>query len=117
MSNAALMKVKPHWRIIARVQNLFFRPPEYTANLYHEICTSARFRDTTGVQFNHKLEIMQPAKVGAGIITDIKQGMGSVLYPAYATKDKVRENVWGICNKLTLAHSGLNTQIGKNRKQ
>lgn len=49
MSKDALMKVKPHWRIIARVQNLFFRPPEFTADLYYEICTSDKFRDTSGV--------------------------------------------------------------------
>jgi NAD(P)-dependent dehydrogenase (short-subunit alcohol dehydrogenase family) len=104
MSKEALMKVKPHWRIIARIQNLFFRPPEFTADLYYEICTSERFRDMSGVQFNHKLEIMQPAKTGAGVLTDIKQGIGASIYPAYALNEEVTEKVWNICNELTPAH-------------
>ena len=107
MSKEALMKVKPGWRIIARIQNLFFRPPEFTANLYYEICTSKRFRDTTGVHFNHKLDVMQPAKVDGGIITDIKQGVGADVYPAYALNEDVTEKVWSICCELTLAHSKL----------
>ncbi len=100
MSKEALMKVKPHWRIIARIQNLFFRPPEFTADLYYEICTSERFRDTSGVQFNHKLEIMQPAKTDAGVLTDIKQGVGASVYPAYALNEEVSEKVWSVCNEL-----------------
>ena len=101
MSKDALMKVKPHWRIIARVQNLFFRPPEFTADLYYEICTSDRFRDITGVHLNHKLEVMQPAKTGAGIITDIKQGLGADVYPPYALNAGMVNKVWGVCSELT----------------
>ncbi|TVR31250.1 MAG: SDR family NAD(P)-dependent oxidoreductase [Balneolaceae bacterium] len=101
MSKDALMKVKPHWRIIARVQNLFFRPPEFTANLYYEICTSDRFRELSGVHLNHKLEVMQPAKTGAGIITDIKQGLGADVYPAYALNTGMVNKIWGVCSELT----------------
>lgn len=101
MSKGALMKVKPHWRFIARIQNLFFRPPEFTANLYYEICTSEKFKNTTGVHFNHKLEIMQPAKVDAGIITDIKQGLGAEVYPVYALNEEVSEKVWSKCQEFT----------------
>jgi len=107
MSKDTLMKVKPIWRIIARVQNLFFRPPEFTADLYYEICTYDRFRDITGVHLNHKLEVMQPAKTGAGIITDIKQGMGADVYPAYATNEEVSQRVWNICFELTQVHSKM----------
>lgn len=114
MSKDALKKIKPHWRIIARIQNLFFRPPEFTANLYYEICISDRFRDTSGVHFNHKLEIMQPAKVGAGIITDIKQGMGASVFPAYALNKEVSEKVWKICSELIHSISKLNVQSGAN---
>ena len=109
MSKEALMKVKPHWRIIARIQNLFFRPPEFTADLYYEICTSNRFKDTTGVHFNHRLEVMQPAKTGAGIITDIKQGVGADVFPAYALNEEVSEKIWGICSELTQTYSKLST--------
>ena len=108
MSKEALMKVKPHWRIIARIQNLFFRPPEFTADLYYEICTSERFRNMSGVHLNHKLDVMQPAKTDAGIITDIKQGAGASVFPAYALNEEVSEKVWNICSELTLAHSKLN---------
>ena len=105
MSKEALMKVKPHWRIIARIQNLFFRPPEFTADLYYEICTSDQFREITGVHFNHRLEIMQPAKTGAGILTDIKQGVGADVYPAYALNEETTEIVWNICHELTHSHT------------
>jgi len=101
MSKDALMKVKPHWRIIARIQNLFFRPPEFTANLYYEICTSDRFRELSGVHLNHKLQVMQKAKTGAGIMTDIKQGLGADVYPAYAMDEEVSERVWNVCEELT----------------
>ena len=109
MSKEALMKVKPHWRIIARIQNLLFRPPEFTANLYYEICISEKFRDMSGVHFNHKLDVMQPAKTDAGIITDIKQGAGASVFPAYAMNEEVSQKVWNICSELTLAHSKLNS--------
>ncbi|REL37736.1 SDR family NAD(P)-dependent oxidoreductase [Rhodohalobacter sp. SW132] len=107
MSKEALMKVKPHWRIIARIQNLFFRPPEFTANLYYEICISEKFREMSGVHFNHKLDVMQPAKTDAGIITDIKQGAGADVYPAYAMNEEASEKVWNVCNELTQEHSKL----------
>ncbi len=104
MSKDALMKVKPRWRMIARIQNLFFRPPEFTADLYYEICTSDRFKNLSGAHFNHKLEIMKPAKVGTGIITDVKQGFGADVYPAYALNKEVSGKVWSTCNELTHSH-------------
>jgi NAD(P)-dependent dehydrogenase (short-subunit alcohol dehydrogenase family) len=97
MSKENLMKVKPHWRMIARIQNLFFRPPEFTANLYYEICTAERFKNTTGVHINHKLEIMKPSESGRGIITDIKQGFGAEVFPAYALDTEVTEKILNLC--------------------
>ncbi len=108
MSKETLMKVKPHWRMIARIQNLFFRPPEFTANLYYEICTAERFKNTTGVHINHKLEIMKPAESGKGIITDIKQGFGADVFPAYALNSEVTEKIWNLCEEWT------GTGIGSN---
>lgn len=102
MSKETLMKVKPHWRIIARVQNLFFRPPEFTADLYVEICTSEKFRNSSGAYFNHRLEIMQPAKTDAGVLTDIKQGMGAGVYPAYGLREDVQEKLWNFCKDRTV---------------
>jgi NAD(P)-dependent dehydrogenase (short-subunit alcohol dehydrogenase family) len=110
MSKEALMKVKPHWRIIARIQNLFFRPPEFMANLYYEICTAERFRNTTGVHLNHKLEIMKPAKTDQGIVTDVKQALGADVYPAYALREDVTEKIWDICKELT--EPAINAESG-----
>lgn len=101
MSKETLMKVKPHWRIMARIQNLFFRPPEFTAELYYKICTSGRFRNNSGAHFNHKLEIMQPAKTDAGILTDIKQGFGADVFPAYALRKDIQIKLWDTCKHLT----------------
>ena len=101
MSKEALMKVKPHWRIIARIQNLFFRPPEFTANLYYEICTSDRFRELNGVHLNHKLEVMQPAQTGKGFMTDLKQGIGVDVYPVYALNEEMINKIWDTCRQLT----------------
>jgi len=101
MSKEALMKVKPHWRIIARIQNLYFRPPEFTATLYYEICTSDRFRKLSGVHINHKLEVMQPAQTGKGFITDLKQGIGAEVYPAYALNEEMINKIWDTCRELT----------------
>lgn len=105
MSKDTLMKMKPHFRFFARIQNLFFRPPEFTANLYYEICISDRFKKTTGAYFNHKLEIMKPAEVGAGVITDIKQGFGADVYPVYALNEEISDKVWSTCNEFTLSHN------------
>lgn len=85
MSKQTLKKFKPKWRLIARVQNLFFPPTTYMANNYFEICTSDRFKDTTGKLFNDKLEIMQRgAEQYPGIYKQLKQILGSSVYPAYA---------------------------------
>jgi hypothetical protein len=108
MSKETLMKVKPHWRIMARIQNLFFRPPEFTAELYYEICTSGRFKGTTGVHINHKLDIMQPAEVEKGVLIDIKQGLGTDVFPAYALNKKETEKILSLCEEWTGMRMGAN---------
>lgn len=77
----------------------FFRPTEFTANRYYEICTSDRFRDLSGVHLNHELVVMQPAQVGKGIITDIKQAFGADVYPVYAQNREMVNKVWNVCNE------------------
>jgi len=52
------------------------------------------------VHFNHRLELMNPAKTGAGAITDIKQGLGASVYPAYAINTEISDKVWNICTEL-----------------
>lgn len=61
MSKETLKKFKPGWRMIARIQNLYFPSPEVIANHYFEICTSEKFKNTTGRLFYNKLEEVQPA--------------------------------------------------------
>jgi NAD(P)-dependent dehydrogenase (short-subunit alcohol dehydrogenase family) len=97
MSKETLKKFKPGWRMIARVQNLFFPPAELMANNYFEICASEKYGSDSGKLFNHKLEVMKPApeNTGIGII------LGSDFFPAYAQREDVRDQVWQLCAELT----------------
>lgn len=101
MSKEALQKVKPGWRIIAHIQNLFFRPPEFTADIYYDLCTAEEFKTQTGNHFNHRKDVMVPAKVNSGIITDIKQGIGADVFPAYALDENTIDKVWQTCKEFT----------------
>ncbi|OIJ12843.1 short-chain dehydrogenase [Anaerobacillus arseniciselenatis] len=102
MSKETLQKVTLRYRLIARVQNRFFRPPSYMANNYYEICTSENYKDTTGKLFNDKLEIMEAApKQPQGFIHDIKQVTGSSLYPYYADDPTMTNEVWEFCERVT----------------
>ncbi|SES11033.1 SDR family oxidoreductase [Salipaludibacillus aurantiacus] len=107
MSKETLKKVTPGYRMVARVQNLFFRPAEYMANNYFEICTSEKYKDITGQLFNDKLEIMQPASgQKLGIFKDIKQTVGTAHYPAYAENMEIREKLWELCKEVTAERIG-----------
>jgi len=102
LSKETINKFTLRWRIIGRVQNLFLRPTEYMAYNYYHICTSARFKEITGKQFNDKLVLMK-ASTGEslGIIEDIKQTTGTNAYPAYANhKDNIGK-VWEFCKRVT----------------
>ncbi len=102
MSKETLQKVTLGYRMIARVQNLFLRPPSYMANNYYEICTSDRFKATTGKLFNDKLEIMKASpQQSQGFIQDIKQATGSDLYPYYADDQTMTNAVWEFCERVT----------------
>ncbi|WP_067839318.1 SDR family NAD(P)-dependent oxidoreductase [Amphibacillus sediminis] len=109
MSKRTLRKIKPWWRLIARVQNLFFPDPAYMADKYFKICTSENFRNTTGKLFNDKLEIMQPApKQYPGFIKQVKQVLGSHVYPAYDEVTGVTLDLWGLCNTFVSEAKDLN---------
>jgi NAD(P)-dependent dehydrogenase (short-subunit alcohol dehydrogenase family) len=104
MSKETLMKFKPVWRMVARIQNLFFSKPEFIAQSYFDICTSERFENTTGEQFNHKQKIMKsgPEK------PTFKDIWGTDYYPVYASRPNMQEKVWTLCLSLTnnyLKHS------------
>ncbi len=103
MSKETLMKVTPGYRLVARIQNLFFRPTTYMADKYYEICTSERFRDVTGQLFNDELELMKPAsETSKGILQDVKQLVGKDLYPAYARNETETNQVYELCRELTV---------------
>ncbi|MFD1039717.1 SDR family NAD(P)-dependent oxidoreductase [Virgibacillus byunsanensis] len=102
MSKATLRKVKPHWRIIARIQNLYFPSPSVMAQHYFDICTSDKFETITGKLIDHKQKMMQqPPSHNPNVITQIKQITGSKVYPAYAANPEIQEKLWELCNSLT----------------
>jgi NAD(P)-dependent dehydrogenase (short-subunit alcohol dehydrogenase family) len=103
MSENTLRKFKPGWRLIARIQNLFFPHPSYMADNYFEICTSERYKNITGVHFNDKLEVMQkgPDK------PSIKDIIGTSVYPSYAHRKDVRERVMRFCEESTSKYLSL----------
>jgi NAD(P)-dependent dehydrogenase (short-subunit alcohol dehydrogenase family) len=97
MSKNTLKKFKPGWRWIACIQNLFFRPPEFMANNYFELCTDSRFSEITGKHFNHELQEMKkgPEKPA------FKDIWGSDHYPVYALDEEVSRQVWELCRELS----------------
>ncbi|RSK25837.1 SDR family NAD(P)-dependent oxidoreductase [Bacillus sp. HMF5848] len=102
MSNETIKKVKPWWRPIARMQNLFFPPTSYMANNYYDICTSENYKNTTGVIFNDKLTIMEPAPNAPGLKQQIQQLFGSRFYPYYGENNEKRQEIWNLCKEVTM---------------
>jgi len=102
MSKETLQKFTLPWRMIARVQNLFFRPASFMAGIYYEICTSTAFSETSGKLINHRLEIMVPSKNNPGIADQIKQVTGAGIYPNYADRTDMQEKIWALCRELTV---------------
>lgn len=101
MSKETLQKVSPGYRFIARIQNLFFRPPEFMADRYYQICTSETFYNLTGKLFNHKLAVMQPGQAKPGIFDAYKQVLGADLYPPYAHHQETTDKLWLMCQEIT----------------
>jgi NAD(P)-dependent dehydrogenase (short-subunit alcohol dehydrogenase family) len=97
MSKETLKKFKPGWRFIARIQNLFFPPPEFMATNYFEICTSEKFKNETGIHLNHKLEIMQPGPEKPSI----KHIKGTDYYPVYAENETIQNKIREFCRSVT----------------
>ncbi|GAF65774.1 putative dehydrogenase [Bacillus sp. TS-2] len=109
MSKETLQKITLKYRMVAFVQNLFFRPPSYMAHNYYEICTSDRFKDSTGMLFNDKLEMMTPALAESqGFIKEMVRIIGTSTYPTYAENKEMREEIMNVCKNLT--ESTLNNQ-------
>ncbi len=102
MSPETLAKMTLPYRIIGRIQNIFFRPPEYMANSYVQITTADRFRGVTGHNFNDKQEPMKP---GSSDGTPLKQQLNNVFgtthYPDFADNSELQETVWTACQEST----------------
>ena len=102
MSPETLGKMTLPYRIVGRIQNLFFRPPQYTAESYVRITTEERFRGATGGNFNHK---QQPMKPGSSAVASARQQLrnvfGSQNYPELADDVAIQEAIWDACLEAT----------------
>lgn len=108
MSNATIQKVKPWWRPIAKVQNLFFPSPDYMADKYFKICTSDAYRNISGKLFNDQLSIMQPGAVEfPGYRRHAKQLLGKEFYPVLANQERLMDHIWDLCERFTGSPSVL----------
>lgn len=110
MAKRSIKKVKPWWRPIAHVQNLFFPPTSYMANNYFAICTADVFEHATGKLFNDKLEIMQVApNENPGFFKQIRRVLGSSFYPPYAHNKVVMDQLWALSTELTKQYNDHTT--------
>jgi NAD(P)-dependent dehydrogenase (short-subunit alcohol dehydrogenase family) len=97
MSRETLQKFKGVWRLIARVQNLFFPPAAFMAENYFQICTSEAYEGVTGALFNHRLEVMLPAPQKPGI----KDILGSSAYPCIADNTDMQQRIHRLSREWT----------------
>ncbi len=96
MSDDTLKKFTPGWRFIARIQNLFFPPPEFMASNYFQICTGDEFKNSSGIHLNHKLQTMKAAPENPVL----KHSFGTEFYPALANNMTAQEKISKICKSL-----------------
>jgi NAD(P)-dependent dehydrogenase (short-subunit alcohol dehydrogenase family) len=97
MSKDTLKKVTAKWRIIARIQNLYFPPPEKMAEIYYYMCTSEEFQTVTGKLINDKKEIMQSGLSNPSPLMQIKQITGTRYYPIYADQKENQDKLFRLC--------------------
>lgn len=100
MSKETLKKVTSGWRVIARMQNLYFAPPEKTAEIYYQLCTSIDYINITGKLFNDKIEMMTLGQQKPNLSMQIKQLTGNNYYPTYADDKANQEKIWGLCQNV-----------------
>lgn len=104
MQKETLQKFKARWRLIAAIQNMFFKPAAFMARNYFEICTADAFKNQTGIHLNHKLEVMKPGPANPKP-TDI---WGTSVYPVYAENKAVQEQVWNWCSEKSMQNNHSN---------
>ncbi|MCT2536515.1 SDR family NAD(P)-dependent oxidoreductase [Aquibacillus koreensis] len=100
MSKETLQKVTPKWRMIARIQNLFFPPPEKMAEIYVYMCTSDACKEMTGKLMNDKKEIMVRGVKKPNLLMEIKQLVGTSYYPLYADQQENQDKMWELCEEV-----------------
>jgi NAD(P)-dependent dehydrogenase (short-subunit alcohol dehydrogenase family) len=101
MSKDTLQKFKPKYRLVARIQNLYFPTTESVAEIYYQMGTAEKFKQATGKLFNHNLEIMQAGVEKPDLKTQVKQLSGSDYYPVYAHNQATMNKVWDLCQQIT----------------
>jgi NAD(P)-dependent dehydrogenase (short-subunit alcohol dehydrogenase family) len=101
MSKETLSKVTPKWRMIARIQNLFFPPPVKFGEIYYSICTSEEFKTVTGKLINDKKDIMTVAGENPSLLMQVKQLAGNKYYSRYADDIENQEKLWQLCTEQT----------------
>lgn len=101
MSKESVRKLRPLWRMIASLQNLFIPSPDVMADQYYAICSRDEFKDTTGKLFNKDLVITIPGTKNASPALQVKQLFTSNYYPLYADDEELLGKVWHLCERLT----------------
>ncbi|MDQ0157591.1 SDR family NAD(P)-dependent oxidoreductase [Robertmurraya andreesenii] len=97
MSKETLQKVTAGWRIIARIQNLFFPPAEKMADIYYNMCTSEEYQNITGKLINDKKEIMTRGVDNPSPLMQVKQLTRNSFYPKYVAQKENQEKIWSLC--------------------
>jgi NAD(P)-dependent dehydrogenase (short-subunit alcohol dehydrogenase family) len=101
MSKSTLEGIAYPWKAAARIQNLFFPPPDKMAEKYVQICSYSRFGEISGKLINHRLQVMEPAPKNPSISMQTKQLLHADYYPFYADNKKVQNELWEVCIELT----------------
>jgi NAD(P)-dependent dehydrogenase (short-subunit alcohol dehydrogenase family) len=101
MSKETIAKLTPGYRFAARIQNLFFRPPEFMANHYYDICTDEKFKGISGELINHKQEIIKKAEDNPGAKEQFIQVTTASRCPLYAYETEAQDKVWDLCTEMT----------------
>lgn len=99
MSKESMEKVTTGYRMIARIQNLYFPPAEKMAEIYYHMCISDEFKTITGKLINDKKEIMTCGEINPSPLKQIKQITGTRFYPPFADAKENQEKIWDLCLK------------------
>lgn len=106
LSRETVRKFSLSYRILGRLQSFLLKPPAFMADRYFQITTAPEFRGVTGRNFNHRLEIMQPAPTTTPegkplrFVDEMRITTGADYYPAIAEDRTVQAAILQICRKV-----------------